>query len=217
MPQGLGWYRPEQFILKISLMGSDPLIWRRVEVHSGITLHELHFVIQCLFGWNCSHLYQFHVTPGGKLTNKAFREAALYDYRPPGIEADDQTHPAEKTILSHIFNGDRKQIVYEYDFGDSWMHVVKLEKRSVGGEQDFIPVCVAGENAAPLDDMGGIYGFYEYLEAIADETHERHEDAMEWMPEGYDPSAFDLNEINRVLAGTFKPVKKRAARRGKKA
>jgi hypothetical protein len=217
MVTSLGRYLPEQFIFKVSLLGSDPLIWRRVEVHSGMTLHELHYVMQCLFGWNCSHLYQFHVTPGGKLTNKAFREAELYDYRPPGIEADYETHPAEKTILSHIFSADRKQIVYEYDFGDSWLHLVKLEKRTAGGEPGFIPVCLAGENAAPLDDMGGICGYYDYLEAMADETHERHEHAVEWMPEGFDPSVFDLKDVNRMLAGTFKPVKKRPARRRKKS
>ena len=83
MPKRLGWYLPEQMILKITLLGSDPKIWRRVEVHSGLTLHELHYVIQCVFNWEDSHLYQFHVPPGGTLTRAAMREAKRYHVMPP--------------------------------------------------------------------------------------------------------------------------------------
>jgi len=61
----IGWYLAEQLNLKITLIGSQPKIWRRVEVHSGLTLHELHYVIQCVFNWDNSHLYHFLVPPGG--------------------------------------------------------------------------------------------------------------------------------------------------------
>jgi hypothetical protein len=64
-------YLAEQMILKITLMDSEPKIWRRVEAHSGLTLHDLHYVIQCVFNWEDARLYQFHVTPGGKLTQRA--------------------------------------------------------------------------------------------------------------------------------------------------
>ena len=71
MTRSLGWYLPEQLILKVTLAGSEPKIWRRVEAHSGLTLHELHHVIQCAFDWDDSHLYHFLVPPGGKLTRRA--------------------------------------------------------------------------------------------------------------------------------------------------
>ncbi len=60
----LGWYVPKQLVLKIILAGSEPKIWRRIEVHSGLTLHDLHFVIQNVFDWENSHLYHFLVPPG---------------------------------------------------------------------------------------------------------------------------------------------------------
>ena len=83
MGKTLGWYLPEQLILKITLIGSEPQIWRRVEVHSGLTLHELHHVIQCVFNWQDAHLYQFLAPPDGKLTHKAMTEATRYHVMPP--------------------------------------------------------------------------------------------------------------------------------------
>src|SRR5437763_48440 len=83
MSKSLGWYLPEQLVLKITLAGSETTIWRRVEVHSGLTLHDLHYVIQNVFDWTDSHLYHFLVPPGGKLTRAALREAERYHVLPP--------------------------------------------------------------------------------------------------------------------------------------
>ncbi len=77
MAKRLGWYRSEQLILKITLFNSKPKIWRRVEVHSGLTLHDFHFVIQNVFDWTDSHLYHFLVTPEGKLTGAPARRTAI--------------------------------------------------------------------------------------------------------------------------------------------
>ena len=210
MPRSLGWYLPEQLILKITLLGTDPKIWRRVEVHSGLTLHELHHVIQRVFEWDNSHLYQFHVPPGGKLTNKAMREATRYSMSPPepffGGEREDRQ--ADEVLIGQIFNPQHKQIVYEYDFGDSWEHLVKLEKRTPGGDQDRPPVCLAGENAAPLDDMGGVWGYYDFLAALKDPQNELHDDAVGWLGTDFDPARFDL-EVNKRLSAAFKPAPKK--------
>jgi hypothetical protein len=108
-----------------------------------------------------------------------------------------------------MFTGDRKQIVYEYDMGDSWQHLVKLEKRTPGGDQDHVPQCLAGENAAPLDDMGGIWGYYEFLAALEDPSHDMHERAVEWLGKDFDPLKFDLQEVNWRLKQCFKPPPKK--------
>src|SRR6266542_3406342 len=148
MGKRLGWYLPEQLILKITLLGSEPKIWRRVEVHSGLTLHDLHDVIQCVFNWEDSHLYQFFVPPGGKLTRSAMREARRYHVMPADpVFADMMSNDgrADEAMIGQVINRDQKQVIYEYDFGDSWEHLVKVEKRMPGGEQDHVPVCLAGE------------------------------------------------------------------------
>ena len=49
------------YILHISIMFSDPLIWRRVQIPGTITLATLHDVIQLSMGWTDSHMHQFLV------------------------------------------------------------------------------------------------------------------------------------------------------------
>jgi len=220
MAKRLGWYRPEQLILKIELAYTDPKIWRKVEVHNGLTLHDLHYVIQCVFDWNNSHLYHFLVPPNGKLTGKALREARRYHVLPPdpfldGITGQDDGR-ADEAMLCRVLTAECKQIVYEYDFGDSWTHVIKLVKRTDGGDPYHIPQCLAGENAAPADDTGGIPGFYSILDALRDPNAEMHDEAVNWLGQDFDPAQFDLESANRRLAATFKPVPKRARKPRKK-
>jgi len=219
MAKRLGWYRPEHLILKITLAGSDPKIWRRVEVDSGLTLHDLHYVIQLAFEWTNSHLYQFLITPGGKLTQAAYRDAKRYHVLPPDPFFDHETRDdgrADEVMIGRLFTPDCKQIIYEYDFGDSWEHVVKLEKRSPSDDPARLPRCLAGENAAPVDDMGGIYGYYDWVDALHDPKHESHKEAAEWLGKHFDPAHFDLDAINRRLAAAFKPVPKRPRKPRKK-
>jgi len=212
MGKRLGWYLPEQLVLRITLAGGEPKIWRRVEVHSGLTLHDLHYVIQNVFDWTDSHLYHFLVPPGGKLTRTALRDAKRYHVLPPDpyfgdVEKND--NPADEALIGRIFTPECKQIVYEYDFGDSWEHLVKLEKRLPDGDPAGVPQCLAGENAAPLDDLGGIPGYYRWIEALHDPADEMHEDAVEWLGQDFDPTRFDLSEANARLTAAFKPVPKR--------
>jgi len=223
MAKSLGWYRPEMMILKVTLGGTDPPIWRRLKVDSGLTLHELHYAIQAVFMWEDAHLYHFLVPPGGKLTQSALREAVRYHVLPPdpvfGDDEDDDERPADEAMLGRVFTAECKQIVYEYDFGDSWEHIVKLEKRTPDGDPNHIPECLAGENAAPVDDLGGVWGFYEYLDALADKKNEAHEDAVDVLGKKFDPAKFDLALANKRLKATFRlpPKKKKNPRKPKGA
>jgi hypothetical protein len=209
---------PEQLTLKITLSGSEPKIWRRVALSGELTLHDLHYVIQCVFMWDDSHLYHFVIPPGGKLTQKAMRDAMRYHVMPPDPFFNEMMRDgrADETLIGNIFNVERKQIVYDYDFGDSWEHVIKLEKRSADGDQNQIPVRLGGENAAPFDDMGGIWGYYDYIAALHDESHEMHADAFYHLDENFDPALFDLALANKRLAAAFKRQSTKTRKRGKK-
>ena len=59
--------RPAQnlplYELKITLRGSKPAIWRRVQVPGNINLNRLHDVFQVVMGWTDSHLHQFVDAP----------------------------------------------------------------------------------------------------------------------------------------------------------
>ena len=47
--------------LRIALAGIEPAIWRRVLVPASFSLHDLHRVIQEVFGWLDYHLYSFTI------------------------------------------------------------------------------------------------------------------------------------------------------------
>ena len=52
---------------------------------------------------------------------------------------------------------------YTYDFGDNWVHAVKLRQRVTSAER-FQRRLVAGSRAAPKEDSGGIYGYWRLVE-----------------------------------------------------
>ena len=220
MAKRFGWYIAEQLVLKITLAGSEPAIWRRVEVHSALTLEDLHYVIQNVFDWQRCHLYHFLIPPGGKLTFEGLRDAKRYMIPPPpGVPTfpEDAGDPrADEELVGRVFTDDCDQIIYEYDFGDSWEHVVKLEKRTLGGDQSFVPVCLAGENPAPIEDSGGIDGYYLRVEAYADKSHAYHDETVDWLGEDFVPAPFDLAVVNKRLKSTFRLAPKKTRKKAAK-
>jgi hypothetical protein len=73
------------------------------------------------------------------------------------------------------------QLLYEYDFGDGWMHLIEVQKvLSLVARQRY-PQLLKGNVACPPEDCGGIWGYYDFVEAINDPKHESHEEMTEWM------------------------------------
>ncbi len=64
---------------------------------------------------------------------------------------------------------------YEYDFGDGWEHEILFEGCPEKEPGKQYPMCLEGERACPPEDVGGISGFYDFLEALADPKHKDHE------------------------------------------
>lgn len=170
--------------LKITLRGSKPPIWRRLEVPSGITLAELHEVIQRAFGWESAHLWTFETGAG--------------DYGLPDPELGHRD-AAARTLAEA---GDR--IRYTYDFGDNWEHDIRVERVEPAEPDVGYPRCLTGRRAGPPEDCGGIWGYDALREILADPAHPEHDDRVEWLglgsPHDFDPAAFDLDEVNRALA-----------------
>lgn len=184
------------FQLKITLLGTKPTVWRRFQV-SDCTLEELHRIIQCVMGWDESHLHQFVVGKdfygvpdefdmgfGPKLLDEA--EYRISDLIP---------------LMARVF-----RMVYEYDFGDSWEHGVELEKRLTVDDFDGKAVCLEGGRACPPEDCGGVWGYAEILELLkkkqADDLDDDDLDRLEWVGE-YDPEEFSVEEVNKGLRKYF--------------
>ncbi len=171
--------------LKVTLKGTRPPIWRRLQVRGSTTLLKLHTIIQIAMGWTDSHLHQFIV--GG-----------MY-YGMPDVEWDDDMQDERRIKLGQIVSAVKDRFTYEYDFGDSWEHEIMVEKVLAPEPGAQYPICLAGKRACPPEDVGGVWGYAEFLDTIADPERPEHEEMLEWIGGSFDAEAFDLEAVNQML------------------
>ncbi|MCX5970444.1 MAG: plasmid pRiA4b ORF-3 family protein [Coprothermobacterota bacterium] len=171
--------------LKIALLESKPSIWRRVMVSGQFSLYKLHKVIQAAMGWTDAHLHQFNID------GLSYSIPSSEDWQPV---IDERRH---KVI--QIASREKRKFVYEYDFGDGWIHNITVEKITPPEAGVKYPVCIGGKRACPPEDVGGVWGYSEFLAAIGDPSHEEHDSYLTWIGGEFDPEEFVLEETNRVL------------------
>ncbi len=174
---------PEIYQIKVTLVGSKPPIWRRIQVPASIKLSELHWILQQAMGWTDSHMHAFSV--GGR----------SYGEADPELEMADEG----RVTLNKVVKGEKVKFRYEYDFGDGWEHQLLVEKVLPADPDVHYPRCVTGKRRCPPEDCGGIWGYARLVEALHDPRHPEHEDMKEWFEGGLDPEEFDLERINRAL------------------
>lgn len=171
--------------LLVNLRGSEPAVWRRLLVQD-TTLDKLSDYLIAAMGWMGGHLHVF--TAGGQ------------HFSIPDPEWYGENLLDESTVkLSDIVSVKQSGFIYEYDLGDSWQHEVVVEHIGPPEPGRRYPICLEGALACPPEDVGGIGGFYEFLQAIGDRSHPEHKYLLEWAGGGYDPEAFDLIQTNRAL------------------
>ena len=129
--------------IKVTLEGSKPLIWRRIQVDSEITLFKLHKILQEVMGWTDSHMHQY------------FIREKIYSH--PDFELGEFENET-KVKLKQLVSNENFKFTYVYDFGDGWQHELWVEKIMQGGVKLTPPICLAGEMACPPEDVGGIGG-----------------------------------------------------------
>jgi hypothetical protein len=177
--------------LKIELDGASPPIWRRVLVPGKTTLGHLHEIIQIVMSWENAHLHQFIVDK--QFYSDPDFELNAFDDAPGVLDEG-------KTSLMQVAPRTGKVLIYEYDFGDSWRHRIKVEKiLEQEPSAEGAAKCIDGARACPPEDCGGLWGYEDLIEALKDPRHEEHESAGEWLGKEFDPEAFDMEKANRAL------------------
>ena len=63
-----------------------------------------------------------------------------------------------------------------------------------------MPICIKAKGACPPEDVGGIWGYYNFLEALDDQNHPEHEDYKEWIGDDFDPAVYDIEKTNELLS-----------------
>ncbi len=171
--------------LKVTLRDSKPPIWRRFQVSADITLYKPHQVLQTVMGWTDSHLHQF-IVDGGY-------------YGQPDPEYDLEIKSERRVRLQQVAREEKDKFIYEYDLGDGWEHVVILKKVLPPKAGVRYPVCLTGRRACPPEDVGGMWGYEEFLEVLRDEAHPEHQQMKEWVGGEFDPEHFDVEDTNAAL------------------
>jgi hypothetical protein len=175
---------------KITLQESHPPIWRRIQVRD-CTLDKLHEHIQTAMGWTNSHLHHF------KVKDQLYGDPMLLQENFEDMEYEDSTTTRISDILPKA--GRRSRFQYEYDFGDSWYHEVLFEGVVRADPKVKYPLCLEGERACPPEDCGGIWGYPDFVEAIQNPDHERHEELLEWVGGRFDPDEFDPAKATKAM------------------
>jgi len=175
------------YVFKITLVGSKPPIWRRIET-GDVTLAKLHELIQTAMGWTNSHLHQFRIGEQCYMDSRGIDSGMDWAKPYTGITV-------AKLVAQH---GSKLKLRYEYDFGDGWEHNVVLEKITKPSAGVAYPRCTGGKLACPPEDVGGIWGFYEFVEAVNNPDDPEHEDKLEWYGP-FDPTEFDKDEATAAM------------------
>jgi hypothetical protein len=174
--------------VKVTLMETEnPPVWRRVLVPAAVRLDRLHEIVQAAMGWQNAHMHAFvdgqtyYGVPDPDLQYRDERATRLNDLVKPG-----------------------GRLLYVYDFGDYWEHEITVEEAAVVKPGTSYPLCVAGQGTCPPEDSGGLPGYEQLVQILADPGHTEHQDMLDWLgldDRGqFDPTRFAADEANQRLA-----------------
>jgi hypothetical protein len=181
---------------------------------SDLLLDEVHRVIQEAFGWTDDHLHQFASGPDSS------DEQTEFYLCPFQVDEGDIGIPEEQVRLDEVLANPGDTLYYDYDFGDDWRHVIKLESAGARTAPGPRAVCIDGRRDGPAEDCGGVY-VYELMAAAADAGRPDHTRAAAELKRFFgadidlddvELTRFDIDAINAVLAATFPAMKSPAAR-----
>lgn len=159
-----------------------PLVVRHIEVPLSIRLDRLHAALQPALGWTNSHLWEFRSGETG--------------WGIPDKEWGDGPLDASKfTLLGVMECTGARRLTYLYDFGDGWEHKERVERPVAAAPGVLYPRLVEACGRCPPEDIGGPPGYEEFLEAITDPSHERHEELTKWYDADFDPAIVNVKNI----------------------
>ena len=181
--------------IRIELNDIEPAIWRRVEIPLTTSLKGLHDVIQAVMPFENYHLFRFDV--GGK----------RYGISDPQWDRVRESLDAKNIKLGTLVERNVRAFSYTYDFGDDWRHSVTIENVASADPKLDYPRFIDGSRRAPPEDVGGIPGFEEFLDAMANPRHPEHKRLTEWYGGSFDPNDLNLTVIGDRIG---KLVKRRA-------
>ena len=177
-------FGPSVHVLRIALRDVAPEVWRRITVPSETPLPHLNTILVQAMGWDGYHLHMFVV--GDILFGE------------PDQDDDYMLNEIDVTV-KHVLPRIGSSLRWDYDFGDGWKHDVIVESINESTTDTLHPTCLAGANACPPEDCGGVPGYERLVAVLADRVDPEDRRLVAWAPDGFNPTAFDLDATNCKL------------------
>jgi len=181
-----------------------PKIWRRFQVQGNCSVARLGYIVMTLYEMKASHLLAIeherpYLTATGRLSRRMelLCRYALPDEEGEWKEYDDADATQEK--LSQVDFEEHSRLLVNYDFGDDWRVIVKLEKMfsnpDLPGKE--LPRVLEGKGFGIIEDCGGIYGLEELAVAFNAKQGDEYDRYREWLGvDELDLERFDLDDMN---------------------
>lgn len=190
--------RTEQtYILYISIEDCPVKVFRRIRVPSNLWLGNLARIIIEAIGWEGYHLWQFSKN-GLNYTSKAdIEESERSGFGFTCRQVDDMT-----VTVADVLPQKGSTITFEYDFGDSWRHNVRVSSVSDETCPAEAIQLTSGKGACPPEDVGGVWGYTRMLDILSGKIDDPEEKASyeEWLGlekgEAFDADDFDIEYAN---------------------
>ena len=172
--------------LRIKLDDVEPAVVRRLEVALTIRLDRLHLVLQAAMNWTNSHLYEIRARDVG--------------WGVPDPDFGDGPLDAAKARLSDVLEDvGARSLKYLYDFGDGWEHSIRIERIADAVPGIAYPRLIEATGRCPPEDVGGPWGYREFLDAINDPRHEEHDERLRWIGGRFDPADTDAEALAQAV------------------
>jgi len=193
--------------VRVTLVDSEPEIWRLVEIRGSLALSQVHQILQAAFGWDDAHLHRFVTSdPFAPLRPVGGEFPEVLQWLPEKECEEPGDRPEEDCSLDELLALGSGGAFYEYDFGDSWLHRLELVSRGPAVEESLPARLLDGARRGPLEDSGGFPGYEEIMDALADRSHPDHAEYSAWVADitgsdaPFDPAFLDIPAVNRMLA-----------------
>jgi hypothetical protein len=178
------------FQLKIVILNTEPLLWRRILVPENYSLGNIHLIVQSAVGFDNCHQHEF------SFDNPTFGQTVQ--------DAPDYLQNEESVLISTVFAEPDYGLGYRYNFHDNWEHEIRLEKVFEPNPDFSSPICIEGEGAGPLEEIGGYDQYNHMIKTFSEPSAvsaigKLDEDTVKKPKEDYEPELFVIGDVNERL------------------
>ena len=212
--------------LQLELAGFEKTVWRRIQIPSNTLMSKLAYIIMSTFEMKASHLFRFDIpekeNEAMRMSRSSYCTQEQVDdfLKNPRHEKYikhsiceivseytwDYLDP-EKTIVYgaienkiHAFlNTEDQHLLFEYDFGDGWEITITYVREFSDKEipSHFLPRITDGRGYGIIEDVGGIHGLTEFVQAYKEKQGERYDEYRNWSGfKTFNFEKLDIHEAN---------------------